>query len=531
MKHLTKIAALAMAIGLWSCSSDEPANGGGDNNISGTKYMAVRIQSVPDLGSRAVADDTKFEVGEGNENTLTAENLRFYFFTTDGKPFFMTGSGVDGEVSSNMVKPNNISSENTNGGTSTSVDATLVLDGYEGNTPGYVVCVANLKDNAAYTNLSNKNLDAFNQTIDYIYNITSTSISSFVMTSSTYLGSDSKVVNYTAIDKLYDDVDEAKANPVNIFVERLAAKIRVHADGTSTFNSAIPVMKKNADGSLSKESFKIKDLPEEKNLVAYIKGWVPFRTATKSNLIKQISTSWTDDNLFAAWNNASLHRSYWATTPNEVPGGNSSYDIHNNDSWIGEYTTAEANKGNVCYVMENTKGGSTKYTDNSALSARDNKDVTSIVVRAQICLEGESAGLDFIRWGGEYYTLEFFKSTIVNAYNSDYTAANITADNVNLVLNEDTNNYYVTVNGTKYARFDKIEWWKKGYTCYQVNIEHFGMRLGVVRNHIYDFAINQVIGLGVPGNKPEDPNYTQSYLAAKVYVLNWRVVTNNITLQ
>lgn len=54
----------------------------------------------------------------------------------------------------------------------------------------------------------------------------------------------------------------------------------------------------------------------------------------------------------------------------------------------------------------------------------------------------------------------------------------------------------------------------------------------MVRNHIYDYTFNSVVGLGVPGTdpvNPEDPD--QNYLAAVVNCLNWHVVSyNDVTL-
>ena len=54
---------------------------------------------------------------------------------------------------------------------------------------------------------------------------------------------------------------------------------------------------------------------------------------------------------------------------------------------------------------------------------------------------------------------------------------------------------------------------------------------GVVRNHIYDYVIDGIVGLGTPGNETENPKVIESYLAAHVRILNWRTVSNTVTLE
>ena len=61
---------------------------------------------------------------------------------------------------------------------------------------------------------------------------------------------------------------------------------------------------------------------------------------------------------------------------------------------------------------------------------------------------------------------------------------------------------------------------------------------GMVRNHLYDVTISAVQGLGTPvydadktitPEKPEEDQF--SYIAAKINVLAWRVVSQEVTLQ
>lgn len=134
-------AFAALALGFASCSSDEPINGpvDPDGPTVGESYMAVRITNIGSSG-RALPGDNEFEGPAGDESKIEVENIRFYFFTESGQPFLMVNNGVNGEVSNtNMVKPAEIRTENTNGKDDNTIEGLLVLGtpaaGYLGNEP------------------------------------------------------------------------------------------------------------------------------------------------------------------------------------------------------------------------------------------------------------------------------------------------------------------------------------------------------------------------------------------------------------
>ncbi len=80
------------------------------------------------------------------------------------------------------------------------------------------------------------------------------------------------------------------------------------------------------------------------------------------------------------------------------------------------------------------------------------------------------------------------------------------------------------------------EVWKSGMTYYFVDIKHLGSKWGTVRNHIYDLALTKIYGIGTPVYDetltiiPEKPQNDQTYIAAQVNILSWRVVANDVTL-
>lgn len=92
--------------------------------------------------------------------------------------------------------------------------------------------------------------------------------------------------------------------------------------------------------------------------------------------------------------------------------------------------------------------------------------------------------------------------------------------------------------------------WRGGDTYYYVDLMHLNTnegaeqygRYGIVRNHIYDVEINTVYGLGTPvlipgkgeGEEldiiPQKPTKDAFYLGARLNILSWRVVNQNVSL-
>lgn len=78
--------------------------------------------------------------------------------------------------------------------------------------------------------------------------------------------------------------------------------------------------------------------------------------------------------------------------------------------------------------------------------------------------------------------------------------------------------------------------WTTGYTYYYLPIEHLGGKNGIVRNHLYDISITAINGFGTPVYDPEEiilpqrPIEDESYIAAQVNILSWKVVKNEVEL-
>lgn len=88
---------------------------------------------------------------------------------------------------------------------------------------------------------------------------------------------------------------------------------------------------------------------------------------------------------------------------------------------------------------------------------------------------------------------------------------------------------------------DKAEIRLGGRAYYYVPIKHLGgtgelAEYGIVRNHFYKITLSGITGFGTPVYDPEKvvdpivPTYENTYLAARVQVLQWRVVNQNASL-
>lgn len=524
-------AFAALALGFASCSSDEPINGpvDPDGPTVGESYMAVRITNIGSSG-RALPGDNEFEGPAGDESKIEVDNIRFYFFTESGQPFLMVNNGVNGEVSNtNMVKPAEIRTENTNGKDDNTIEGLLVLGtpaaGYLGNEPAKMFCIVNPigHDFEYYAEKSLEELK--NEKVTY--DIDKDAFSKFVMTNSTY-AKDGKEIYYTNVTGCMNtDPEEAKKNPVRIYLERLAAKVRVNGLGTKE------VREKGTDTNPVKK-YSIHGIDGDVELDVELVGWELINQAKRTHAIKRITDCLTTAP-FPDWNDYERHRSYWAITAaiDDDDFYKNAFNIKTDAFALKNYNSSEPTK-NIAYCY-----GNTHFADEVESANDRTTNATAILVKGIVKQHSQdtpntNAPLDFVCWAGDYFTTAAFKQHVIALWNNEHNAS-LTADKVTFINNEASlkpNTWMVNVNGTIWARFKDIMWWEDGVTSYYLNIKHYDKKFGVVRNHIYDYTLTDVIGLGVPGSEPENPEETTpSYLAAVVNCLNWRVVSNTTVLE
>lgn len=516
-----------LSMGLYSCSSDEPVVGGGNvADQDGGHYMAFTITTSGLGGTRAaqVGSPDEFENAVGAEGTITADKLYFLFFDENGNAFPLSQANVEGTVTTNMVRPTTItaSDKSEGDGAATTVTGLLVLGkaagpGYIGKTPTQVLCVAN--PTKSLGELENKNLSTI--LAQTTVPPTSWADQTFLMTSSTYVDDNAVVTATNVEDKFAGNPEDAKKNPAVLYIERLTAKVRAsyNTDGYT-------VQKRNGETVEQTGKFILDD--EEVTFTAEINGWQLRNLASQGNAFKQLKPAdyaeWT-----WTWNDASKHRSYWAESNQGATLRNTTYDIYNAAQFTNKNYNAATPTQNIQYCYENTGFTGAELSDRTS-------SATAMVVKATIKKDGEP--IDMLRWAGTYYSPDKLKAQVATTYNAAHPNIEATADDVSFVYNNNKDNKYhavVTINGTTTdmsEMYGDLLYWKNGVTSYYLNIEHLGGLTGVVRNHIYDYVLDGIVGLGVPGNDPVNPQpETESYLAAHVYVLNWHVVSNTLTLE
>lgn len=271
----------------------------------------------------------------------------------------------------------------------------------------------------------------------------------FVMSNSVYVYIDEtdetkKDVVYAT--ELTDDnfkytIEDAEANKVVIYVERVLARLDLYTNITNTLGeetknipgtttTLYPVWKEKitnvttADGIITKQ---------ETEQVLYIKllGWNITATPNVSRLEKEVSSSWTNESLFkdaAVWNSPKLfHRSFWALNPNHEDNSIGFKYLYGNFNGtaasgtndypaIGLPMPTEPEQGKpqepvTVYLQENAN----KYSNDMNPAAPG--DTTKVIIAAQLTDENGQP-YPLVEWGYKKYTLEGLKtefaSTVLN---------------------------------------------------------------------------------------------------------------------
>ncbi|MDM8153095.1 Mfa1 family fimbria major subunit [Bacteroides gallinaceum] len=534
-----------------ACSNEENSAINSGQEEGQLSYVAVNIVNANPTGSRV--DGGEYEDGKGPENTIT--KARFYLFDASGNPYTVTTNEAPGAVAAtNYV---DITALDDQGKDDPNVESikkgVLVFKGTTTELPTSIVAVLNPPTDLT----GSKSLSDLQTAIaDY------SSTTSFVMSNSVYASEGTEVVATDIVGKVAQNKEDAEANPVDIYVERVLAKVRV------TFS--------NAD---KENQYKVSE-DGEPAVYAKILGWAVTRTADKSNLLKDIDPAWDDMTLGFTWNDEPFHRSYWATTSTTVTLDKKTETEIINDQ---KPTTPEGatNISVPRYCQENTKAN----------------EHTEVVVVAQLVNEEGNPNPIYKYFGEEHDSEEDILTLIANKYNNVYYTRTggtslpeggteyeyesfITPDNIhfeattpetggedyeaiaqldddalngvtiyieNPVYNGENEKYIeladaeATINEELAKNPAQIA--TEGYVYYYTPIKHLGTitgstgEYGVVRNHVYAVTITDIKGYGTPIFDPDKdidtthPSNEEVYIAARINVLSWRVVSSNVTLE
>lgn len=534
-----------------ACSNEENSAINSGQEEGQLSYVAVNIVNANPTGTRV--EGGKYENGEGLENTIT--KARFYLFNASGNPYTVTTNEDQGTVGANNYV--DITTLEGQGKDEPNVESikkgVLVFKGTTTELPTSIVAVLN----PPATLTGSKSLSDLQTAIaDY------SSTTSFVMSNTVYASEGTEVVATDIVGKVAQSQPDAEANPVDIYVERVLAKVRVKFSDADKENQ----YKVSEDG--------------EPAVYAKILGWAVTRTADKSNLLKDIDPTWDNTTLGFTWNDEPFHRSYWATTSTTVTLEEKSQDEIINDQ---KPTTPESatNISVPRYCQENTKAD--EHTEVVVVAQLVNEEgnpnpiykyfgeehnseediLTLIANKYNNVYYTRTGGTSLPGGGTEYEYKSFikpdnihFEATTPETGGEDYEAiAQLDDDALNGVTiyieNPDytgSNEKYIELADAKATINEELaknpaQIAKEGYVYYYTPIKHLGTttgstgEYGVVRNHIYDVTITDIKGYGTPIFDPDKdidtthPSNEEVYIAARINVLSWRVVSSDVTLE
>ena len=580
--RIVRLFPFACAAFMMSACASENDDKGGDTNAEGkAQYMAVNIVSVGTNGSRAA------EYDHGLEKESTVDNVRFYFFNSDGSPYLLKN-----KADKNWVEPTQTiedEKEKPNENVTKITKSIIVFQPENGNSAPYsVVAVVNAKslETNATNTLGNdkKSLSDLLSSVQakqfYDLNDGSTATTNygkakdskdFVMTNSVYLKDDAQQCQTLVSGHVYDKEDKAKDDPIDIYVERVVAKV------TAEVNTTGSVWKLGDAATNNWETTKygkvVGKTTDGKDVYAVLDGWNVADENGTAMLEKNIDKTWTDKGLgFTSsdpWYSADYHRCFWE---NSTVAGTAE-----NPSINYSYTTIEKNAfgpDNYVYTLPNTLNSKTtnEYKYNNKLTKfivaahlRYNSDGKGTWKNVEICnykgiqYIGQDAVLDVIGSESEYYIqesagkyksigheqLEFIKATTTNA--KDYKAMAKVKKGVNAsdVYHKDNTGAYKPLTSLdevyKKIQAETADVRADGRTYYFIPISHLGSnasiaQYGIVRNHVYKITVNDMQGFGTPVVDkdaviiPTKPENEATYLAAKIKVLSWRIVKQNADL-
>ena len=545
------IIALA-ALGLAACA--EKINGGVSPEQTGEleqSYIAVNLMSS-ELGTRA--EEINPELEDGDDAERVVNSVHFFFFR-QGVPFAVNAAGTAPGGGKNWLTATHnphFDEDTKDANISDYSEVTLVLNNYKGQYPDQIVAVIN------WTPSNNE------YTLQQLHTeLASLKSDGFVMSNSVYM-SGGKMIDATAIaeSNIGKDESEARSHPVDIYVERVAAKVKVSTPATS-----------DSEGNWNKDkgwfdtgkTSGLTTLGDALNKV-YIKinNWSLYNARTQSNLLKSIDPTWVEATLGLTWNDSPRFRSYWAVA----------------DTYTGGYV----NNNQFNWETGKSVGGA-EYCGENTASTEDKR--TKLILKGQLVDEAGEA-FELVKWNGqEMVKVENLKKAVaaqlkylIYSYTevdgkktytpiSDLDIECISGANAGAPTNVENYEVYFQLLSTASTKNWAIKsgdsWetqdaaqintyliehipaaivYKYGQTYYYVDIKHLGTsgkdaEYGIVRNHIYDIEIQSIKGYGTPvfipgGNivVPETPIEEEGvYVAAKINVLSWRVVKQGVNIE
>lgn len=582
---LSMVAGLAFV----GCSSEEDITSGNNGSELGEpQFLTVNLVTNPTNGTRGTRAAGDQHTGDPNNNStyeegLDAENkvtkVRFYFFDAQGNAAFVKKVGND---MVNYLEWTNVTEEEDNNTPNVEkiLTAQLIIESPNGDvTPDKIVAIIN----PMTAQPSSERTLGTLATVAHDCK-TATTSGNFLMSNSTYAKDGTTQMAVSVKDKIKKTSGEALDDPVEIYVERAVAKVRLESSLTPVAGKT-NIFKTSTDGS---EKMTVDDT--EKEIFVKFLGWNTTAVANKSRLVKEINPSWRNTlfgNANIPWNWTDYCRCFWAINANNTGYEYGAFVRDNvtnpeSDNKFQAQAKTTFDKSEWVYVNENAS----PYNDNPVASNGDNASTpTKVIISAQLVDENGTA-LEFAEYGATRITIDGLKKLFANncgLYKKVTTESETkfvkitpeelivktataagetsTADgkpNIDkpgryksyVQLASDENNKWYASNAEdatsisaataneQLKKLGSAKVWKEGYTYYYFDINHFGTKIGVVRNHIYDANIITLKGLGTPVYDPEEIIYPEkpeetddTFIAARINILSWRVVSSDVELE
>lgn len=592
MKKFTmfsSVLASALMLTVASCSSEDVAGGDSQNDKGATSFLAVNIENVGSApASRSyLQGDGTYE--DGTEAESKINNVRFYFFNGDGTPYLLVNKNSEKQPVNFLDQTVETDGNDHDHTAETKTKAVLVLNGETKAVPASVIAVINPDA------LDNNTLHSGTMTLSELRTSAKGSkfydnTNGFVMSNSVYESAGQDVCSTPVANSVFATSEEALKAPVDIYVERVNAKVNAKIDATyKRDGESTPAWTKNTEGKYQIEVGNIEvttyetgntnAMPTTKKYPVYavVQGWQLADANGKAEVCKQINTSWYAGELgISPWTTSDYHRCFWSKSVPFTSGaqGGANHPVNPkfediNQSLSGDFSTTPV------YTLPNTPA---EVIANPTTSANN---LTKLIVAAklvykdgdtykpaQVCqyrgltLLGEEAVKKHIAGGfaqyfkktttatGDVYkSIEAsdiaFKTVSGSSEVKDYEVVATLASTVGelYVKNGETTYNTVTKEAVNAALAKETAQVRStdGATYYYTPIKHLGDagklgEYGIVRNHSYQVIIQNIKGFGTPVYDPTKvidpmiPSDDNTYLAASIKVLSWRVVSSKVDL-
>lgn len=577
MKMKKLFFGLFACASLCACSNDESGVIPDDTPKVFTGDEAYINVRLADAGSLTRAQEGEFEYGT---NEQSVKNAFFYFYDADGV-FVAQGDVWTGGNASTTNPAGNIEFTGNN--------VVVLKELGRKNYPKYMVAVLNKPTGFLYGNtlgemqtvLADGNAEgiyypstANNVTTDY-FTMSTTSYTEAGR--SAYFVTEVKEENF--LPEPMTDIN-AIANTVTVYVERLAAKVTLNVSEqlVKDANGRYPIKATVAgeDNSAGND-----DVASEELYVELL-GWKLNATAKRSYMVKNIDATWANGDLGFTWNRPTDYRSHWGKSFNYALSGypDNAAGVPANSEYLN-YVDLENGLtalGAPAYCAENTN-------TSAVVTADFPSAVTSILLKAKVC-DASGNALDLVRYNGVLFRHDSFLEYVLSVLKArnqhtvwyengkdaqgntkytqigkEYVKLENTGDGeVKAVFTNELEIPLYAEDGSSCSEeiIDALNddlaaasagavAYNGGLMYYNIPIEHLNndaaengtvpeAKYGVVRNHHYVVTIDKLekMGKGIfDGNEkivPGDPNDDTYYVGAKINILSWKIVSQNVEL-